>query len=210
MYCNWEKQCYVYFSIFQQCTADLCAKCTRIGTYLTVSFNKMPVLHLSSSSSLQEDVGNYIHSYPSYICTMTLCNLDRIFISWQLTQSTLLSLAPQGPYAIFNGTYIMAIETDNLHLPLLFCFYKNMSFKSLKLLIVSSVWHPWQYCEAPNIQNSASIYTFVAVWTPLWQAWALCCQISSTVFAMYVNPSLSMTVFLVVSTLNVTARIKRT
>jgi len=143
--------------------ADLCAKCTHIGTYSTGKFQQDACAAFKLFIVSSRRCGNYIHSYPCSIYTMSLCNLDRIFISWQLTQSTLLSLAPQGPYAIFNGIYIMAIQTDKLHLPLLFCFYENMSFRSLKLLIVSSLWHPWQYSEAPNIQNNASLYTFVAV-----------------------------------------------
>jgi len=66
---------------------------------------------------------------------MGLHSLDRIFISQQLTQSPLLSLAPQGSHNLFYGTYIMAIQNDNLQLLLLLCFYENMSFNSLKLLI---------------------------------------------------------------------------
>jgi len=40
IYFEWEKHCYVYFSIFQQWMADLCAKCTYIRTYSTGKFQQ--------------------------------------------------------------------------------------------------------------------------------------------------------------------------
>lgn len=94
--------------------------------------------------------------------------------------STLLPLSPQGPYTIFNGTCIVAIPNESLHLPLLFCFYENMSFNSIKLLIVfisvtsmTVLWGTQHTKHCQYIHICGSVNSTVTGLSP-------CCQISSS------------------------------